>query len=96
MHRVRRPAHEQDSSSSGVEKSRERLREALTSIETAKTALEVGYAAAYAIGFSDALQVEKQLSLSGQALYREVVQTRCKRRLEALDGLQVVTHTGPV
>lgn len=87
MHRVRKPEQEPESSSNGVEKSRQRLKEALASIETAKTALEVGYAAAYAIGFSDALQVEKQLSLSGVALYRDVVQTRCKRRLEALDGL---------
>lgn len=78
---------EQENLAPVVEKSRQRLKAALLSIDQAQTALEVGYAAAYAIGFSDALHVEKQLCLSAVARYRDDVKSRCTRRLQALDGL---------
>ncbi|MHC8403357.1 hypothetical protein ACYZTX_28980 [Pseudomonas sp. MDT1-17] len=74
--------------------SRQRLDAALGSIEVAKTALEVGYAAAYAVGFSDALHVEKQICHDGVRRYREDVHTRCTRRLAALETLPSAKRQG--
>lgn len=65
----------------GAEKTRNRISAALAAIDEAPDPLKTRFAAAYAMGYVDALHDEQVISIDGAQLYREDIQERRRCRL---------------